>query len=74
MSAEEIKKSLEQLQKEYNQLCGISGHIHAQINDLKSNSEEVNSQVKVIIKKVKSLQANMPKEEAPKVEEGKVNE
>lgn len=68
--SDKIKESLEALQKEYNQMVAEYGHALAQVAvkeeeviELQKNAKSIRSRICSVIDKVKSLQANQPKEE-----------
>lgn len=68
--SDKIKESMEKLQQEYNAIVGELGHANAQIAVKMDEIEGLNKTVKnresravSIVNKVKSLQANTPKEE-----------
>lgn len=72
MGLEEAKDALKECQKEYSSLCGEFGHLHAQLltkkqefDELEKKSKNIESQLKSVIQKASSLQANMPKEAPP---------
>lgn len=69
MGVEEIKKSFENLQREYNRLCGLRGHILAQMMELEEQNKTAIIDQQAVIKRIKNLEANMPKEQPAATEE-----
>lgn len=63
-----LELSLQSYQVEYNRLCGLIGHLSSQEQTIKEELEQAKTQVKGILKRVKSLQSNQPKKEEVKEE------
>lgn len=65
MSEEKKPKTVDDLQKEYTNLCTKAGHLQYQISTLKAELELVNSALKNINIEASQLAAEAKKEEKP---------
>lgn len=61
--SENKKKTVDELQREYTQLCSKAGHIQYQISVMKSELAIVNDSLKVINLEAAAVAAEVKKEE-----------